>query len=113
MEQVNLKELLAQANASLKQETDYAKLTVAEKLSVLLSWAIGVLVAIIVGGIALYFLASSLHYWLVIALGSVWGATAILLAVLALIAALVYGYRKALIVNPVARFVTKLLLSKQ
>lgn len=113
MEQTSIKELLTQAGRSLKQETDYAKLTAAEKLSVLLSWVIGVLVAVLLCGCVLYFLAAALYQWLIAALGSVWGATGIVIVAIILVAALIFGYRKQLIVNPVTRFVTKLLLSPE
>lgn len=44
---------------------------------------------------------------------SVWLGVVITIAVVVMLALLVYGYRRQLIVNPVTRFVTKLLLTPE
>ncbi len=80
------KHLIDSIKQSAKVELEYSKLTLAEKLSILLSRGIIVLVLIIFAACALFLLEWGLTHW---------------------------GYRKQLVINPVTRFVTKLLLNPE
>lgn len=96
-----------------KVELEYSKLTLAEKLSILLSRGIIVLMLIIFGACALFLLEWGLTHWLVTLTGSLWLGVLVSLGVLMLLLLVLYGYRKQLVVNPVTRFVTKLLLKPE
>ena len=82
--------LVENLKQSAKVEFEYSKLTLSEKLSILLSRGIIVLILIIFAACALFLLE--------------WGLTHLLV---------LYGYRKQLVINPVTRFVTKLLLNPE
>ena len=105
------KHLIDSIKQSAKVELEYSKLTLAEKLSILLSRGIIVLVLIIFAACALFLLEWGLTHWLVQLTGSLWIGVFVSLAVLLLILIVLFGYRKQLVINPVTRFVTKLLLN--
>ena len=107
------KHLIDSIKQSAKVELEYSKLTLAEKLSILLSSGIIVLVLIIFAACALFLLEWGLTHWLVQLTGSLWIGVLVSLAVLLLILIVLFGYRKQLVINPVTRFVTKLLLNPE
>ena len=107
------KHLIDSIKQSVKVELEYSKLTLAEKLSILLSRGIIVLVLIIFAACALFLLEWGLTHWLVQLTGSLWIGVLVSLAVLLLILIVLFGYRKQLVINPVTRFVTKLLLNPE
>ena len=107
------KHLIDSIKQSVKVELEYSKLTLAEKLSILLSRGIIVLVLIIFAACALFLLEWGLTHWLVQLTDSLWVGVLVSLAVLLLILIVLFGYRKQLVINPVTRFVTKLLLNPE
>lgn len=107
------KQLIESLKYSAKVELEYSKLTLSEKLSILLSRGIIVLVLIFFAACALFLLEWGLTNWLVTVTGSLWIGVLVSLAVLVVVLLLLYGYRKQLIINPVTRFVTKLLLKPE
>ena len=107
------KHLIDSIKQGAKVELEYSKLTLAEKLSILLSRGIIVLVLIIFAACALFLLEWGLTHWLVQLTGSLWIGVLVSLAVLLLILIVLFGYRKQLVINPVTRFVTKLLLNPE
>lgn len=107
------KHLIDSIKQSAKVELEYSKLTLAEQLSILLSRGIIVLVLIIFAACALFLLEWGLTHWLVQLSGSLWIGVLVSLAVLLLILIVLFGYRKQLVINPVTRFVTKLLLNPE
>ena len=107
-----LNKIIDSLKQSAKVELEYSKLTLSEKLSILLARAIIVLVLIVFASCALFLLEWGLLHWL-INITSLWGAVLISLAILLIILLLLYGYRKQLVINPVTRFVTKLLLNPE
>lgn len=86
------------------------RLTLAEKIILLLSTVLTVLVALIIGGIAVMFvtfaIAHVLSLWL-----PLWAAYAIMAGVNILLLLIVLIFRRALILNPVSRAITKIILS--
>ncbi len=110
MNEIDYKKLFAEARKFFSLEWDYAKLTAVEKLAVLLSAIAFVVVVIIIATFILHYLFSALISVLASALGCAWGAHLIAAGVLALLLLLVFAFKKQLIVNPVARFVSKLFL---
>lgn len=113
MEGQDYKQLFDNIKEHAKLELEYSKLTLAEKLSILLSRAIIVAILIIFGAGVLFLLLWAFAKWIIAVTGSLWLGILIAIAVLGLLALLVYGYRKQLITNPVTRFVTKLLLTPE
>ena len=113
MEGQNYKQLFDSIKEHAKLELEYSKLTLAEKLSILLSRAIVVAIFIIFGAGAVLLLLWAFAKWMMEVTGSLWIGVLIAVAVIALLVLLVYGYRKQLIINPVTRFVTKLLLTPE
>lgn len=106
-------QIIESLKQSAKVELEYSKLTLSEKLSILLSRGIIVLVMIIFATCALFLLEWGVTRWLVDITGSLWIGVLVSLAVLLIILLVLYGYRKQLVINPVTRFVTKLLLNPE
>lgn len=105
------KKLLAEAKNYLDLELKYQKLTITEKIAVLLSAIALVAVMIILGSFAFFFLSSSIVAWLTELTGSAWSASLIYAAVLIVIMLFVIALKKPLIYNPITRFISKLLLN--
>lgn len=102
-----LKEILQQSKNWVDLEIEYAKLTLAEKFTILMSQLIIGAVGLIIGNVILVMLAFSLcelfKLFMAPALAylSVAGIVAVLLIV-------IFALRKPLLLNPIARFITKL-----
>ena len=107
-----LNKIIDSLKQSAKVELEYSKLTLSEKMSILLARAIIVLVLLVFASCALFLLQWGLLHWLT-KITSLWVAVLISLAILLLILLVLYGYRKQLVINPVTRFVTKLLLNPE
>lgn len=102
--------LWAQGKEFLTLKLEYAKLTTAEKLSVLFAMVAVALVLLLLGMGALLFLSISLAQWMAQAIGTAW-SYAIIGGFYLVLMAVVIIFRKALFVNPVARFISRLILS--
>lgn len=111
MNEIDYKKLFTEARRFFSLEWDYTKLTAVEKLAVLLSATAFVAVVIIIGTFALHYLFAALISVLASALGCTWGAQLIAAAILCLLLLVVFAFKKQLIVDPVARFVSKLFLT--
>lgn len=106
-----IKEILSQSVNWAKLEVEYLKLTAAEKLIILMS-------ALIIGGVMMLLLLPVFIMFLFALVGvfkmflnpplaylSVGGIVLILIVIL-------FFFRKQLVINPVARFVTKVIIEK-
>ena len=113
MEDKNFKELITQLKDAAKLEIQYGNLTLAEKLSVLLSQMCIVFVMILFAAFILFMLLWGLESWLTQVSGSLWVGVLGSIAVLVVLFLILYGLRKALVINPVTRIVTKLLLKPE
>lgn len=113
MEGQNYKQLFDSIKEHAKLEIEYSKLTLAEKMSILLSRAMIVAILLIFGAGVLLLLLWAFAKWMIALTGSLWLGVLIAAALVVLLALLVYGYRKQLIINPVTRFVTRLLLTPE
>ena len=105
-----VKDLFIQAKDWLKMEIEYAKLTAAEKFSVLLSTLILIIVMFIVSLVVLIVFAFALidlfslmmpHALACVTVGGIY----------ILLIGCLYLLRKQLIINPIARLISKLFLS--
>ena len=110
MNDIDYKKLFAEARRFFSMEWDYTKLTAVEKLAVLLSATAFVAVVIIIGTFVLHHLFTALIGVLATALGCAWGAHLIAAALLLVLLLVVFALKRQLIVDPVARFVSKLFL---
>jgi len=88
---------------------EYAKLTAAEKLTLLLSAAVLFVVVFVLATIALAFCAVALLQLLEMALSPI-AAAAIMAAFFLLLVLLVFLLREPLIVNPTAKFMSRLIM---
>lgn len=95
----------------LKLEVDYTKLTAAEKTTILLSRIFLVAITIVLGMSALLFLAFSLAHVIISATHNAVLAYLIVAFIFLVILLFIYAFKKQLILDPVARFVSKLFLS--
>lgn len=86
------------------------RLTIAEKAILLISALLTIIVALILGGIALLFItvgvAHVLSMWL-----PIWASYAIMAGVNILLLLLLLIFRRVLIVNPLSRVISRIMLS--
>lgn len=107
----DIKEIFSQSVNWAKLEVEYVKLTAAEKLIVLMS-------AMIIGGVVMLFLLPVLILFLFALVDTFKLFIAPPLAYLAvggivlLLLLLLYLFRKPLVINPVSRFITRVILDK-
>ena len=113
MEEKKFKELIESVKTSAKHELEYSKLTLAEQRSVIISRALIIMVVIVFAACVLFLLMWGLTKWLVALTGAMWLGVFASIAILLLLLLVLYGYRKQLVINPVTRFVTKLLLNPE
>lgn len=113
MNEIDYKKLFTEARKYFSLEWDYTKLTAVEKLAILLSSIAFVAVVIIIGTYAMHYIFSALISVLASALGCTWGAQLIAAGILIVLLLVVFAFKKQLIVNPVARFVSKLFLKPE
>ena len=113
MNEIDYKKLFSEARKYFTLEWDYTKLTAVEKLAVLLSAIAFIAVVIIIGAFALHYLFAALISLLASAMGCVWGANLIAVGILLVLLLVVFAFKKRLIVDPVARFVSKLFLKPE
>jgi ascorbate-specific PTS system EIIC-type component UlaA len=113
MNDIDYKKLFAEARKYFSLEWDYTKLTAVEKLAVLLSAVAFVAVVIIICTFVLHHLFTALVGVLAEAMGCSWGAHLIAVAVLLVLLLVVFAFKRQLIVDPVARFVSKLFLKPE
>lgn len=111
MADVDYKSLLSQAKAFVTAKYDYSKLTIAEKLSVLLAYMVISAIALLIGFSVLLFLSGALVNILFELTGSEVLSYVIVAGVWLVILLLVLAFKTALIINPVTRFVTKLMFN--
>ncbi len=89
-----------------------AKLTVAEKLTMLLSAGVILIVTLVLGVFALAFLSGALIELLELVVVP-WASYLILGGVFILFIVVLALFRKALVVNPIARFISKLVFDRE
>ena len=91
---------------------DYLKVAGTEKLAIILSSIAVVAAVMILGGIALFYISFSGVYLIESWVGSESLAYLVVGLIMLILLAIVYAFRMKLIVNPIARFVSKLFLDK-
>ncbi len=109
-EQTNqFKEFISEGKEYLKLRLEYGKLTVTEKLSILLSnLAVG-MIGVLLAVIAFFFLSMAAIDWMAGYLGATWSCLIMAGLYLLLIVSLIV-FRKPLILNPMARMISRIIL---
>lgn len=110
-QEINYNRLYQQLKSEASLEINYAKLTLTEKVAILVSTLAIALIILLIVASAFFIVAWAAVRSLEAALDSRWLATAIVIAVHALLLLIIWAFRKPLLINPVARFVSKLFLS--
>ena len=99
--------IIAELKETLKLNIDYAKLTIAEKMSLLLTAFAFAAVAFIILSIVLLFLSLAVVSCIAESIGAAW-AYLIVCGFYLIVLAVIVGFRKQLIINPISRFVSRL-----
>lgn len=108
----NIRQLFLEFKKYLLLQKEYTKLEVTEKLSILLSTLILILLIIILGMMALFYLSFTIAYMLAPVVGGLFASFSIIAGFCILLIILLYVFRKALIINPMVKFLASLFLSK-
>lgn len=93
--------------STLKLNIDYARLTAAEKLTMLLTMLSFSLLAFVLISLIMFFLSLAIVRCIASEVGMIW-AYFIMCGFYVLLFALAFAFRKQLIINPIARFVSRL-----
>lgn len=99
---IRIKEVL-----TLKYE--YARLTLAEKLTMLLTMLVVGFATLLLLMITLFFMSVALAEWMALSIGMGWSCLIVAGIYLVLVGVLVM-FRKQLVADPLSRFITKLML---
>lgn len=102
--------IVSQLKSLLGLQVENLRLSAAEKVTILLSAAAVAIIAMVLGGIVLLFVSIAVAQWIAGALGETW-AFVIVAAFYVLLGAVIIVMRKKLIIDPIARFISKLFLS--
>ena len=89
------------------------RLSVVEKLTILLSSAVVAVLGVVLGLVAFFFLSIAGAFWLAPHVGGMAASLAIMSAVYVLLMLLVVLLRKPLIVNPLTRFLAHLMIQPE
>ena len=85
---------------------DYAKLTLAEKLTMIFAMC---LIGLFMSMFAIFFLSVALSHWIAESIGEAWSSL-IVAGIYCVMLLLVVAFRKQLIINPISKFVTRLII---
>lgn len=102
----NIQQLYTEFKKYLKLQKRYTQLEIAEKLTLLLSKLLLILVVVILGMMALFYLSLTVAYLLAPLVGGLKDSFAIICGVQILLIVLVIILRKSIIVNPLTKFIT-------
>ena len=105
------KKIWGEAKKFFSLQVSYAKLTLTEKLIVLVSMLFLSMLLIVLGAGLLLHFSFALTEFLAEYIGSVWGANLIVAFFYLLLIAVVYLFREVMIFIPISKFITKLILS--
>ena len=107
----NIQQLFAEFKKFLVLQKEYTKLELTEKLTILLSTLIMILVLTILGMVALFYLLFALAYILEPLVGGLMSSFAIIAGINVLLIAIIYFFRRQLIISPMVNFLANLFLN--
>ena len=105
--------LLLEFKKYLELQKEFVKLDATEKMTVILSAILIVTVLLLLGSIFLLFLTFALAYYLGDVLGSLSLGFGLISAFILLLTVIFYLNRNRMVIQPMARFMTKLILTKE
>lgn len=105
--------LLLEFKKYLELQKEFVKLDATEKMTVILSAILIVTVLLLLGSIVLLFLTFALTYYLGDVLGSLSLGFGLISAFILLLTVIFYLNRNRMVIQPMARFMTKLILTKE
>lgn len=105
--------LLLEFKKYLELQKEFVKLDATEKMTVILSAILIVTVLLLLGSIVLLFLTFALAYYLGDVLGSLSLGFSLISAFILLLTVIFYLNRNRMVIQPMARFMTKLILTKE
>ena len=105
--------LLLEFKKYLELQKEFVKLDATEKMTVILSAILIVTVLLLLGSIVLLFLRFALAYYLGDVLGSRSLGFGLISAFILLLTVIFYLNRNRMVIQPMARFMTKLILTKE
>lgn len=108
----NLQQLFMEFKEYLKLQKEYTQLEITEKLSILLSALILLLVVITLGIVALFYLSFATAYILEPLVGGLTASFGIIACFHILLIVLIIAFRKKLIINPMVNFVAGLFIDQ-
>lgn len=108
----NIQQLFFEFRKYLDLQKKYTLLEIAEKISILVSTLILILVVIILGMMTLFFLSFTLVYILEPLVGGLVASYAIVTGIHLLLIGILFLFRKQLIINPLIKFTAGLFLKK-
>lgn len=106
----NIQQLFFEFRKYLDLQKKYTLLEVAEKISILVSTLILILVVIVLGMMTLFFLSFTLVYILEPLVGGLVASYAIITGIHLLLIGILFLFRKQLIINPLIKFTAGLFL---
>ena len=106
----NIQQLFAEFKKFLVLQKEYTKLELTEKLTILLSTLIMILVLTILGMVALFYLLFALAYILEPLVGGLMVSFGIIAGINVLLIAIIYFFRRQLIISPMVNFLANLFL---
>ena len=107
----NIKQLFAGFKKFLVLQKEYTKLELTEKLTILLSTLIMILVLTILGMVALFYLLFALAYILEPLVGGLMVSFGIIAGINIILIAIIYFFRRQLIISPMVNFLANLFLN--
>ncbi len=108
-EKSQFKQFIDEGKDYIKFRLEYGKLTLTEKLVMLLSSLAVGLICVFLGVLVIFFLSVSAMDWIALYLGHAWAALIICGAYILLIILLI-ALRKPLVVNPMSRLISRIIL---
>ena len=105
--------LLLEFKKYLELQKEFVKLDATEKMTVILSAILIETVLLLLGTIVLLFLTFALAYYLGDVLGSLSLGFGLISAFILLLTVIFYLNRNRMVIQPMARFMTKLILTKE
>lgn len=105
----NFKRLLGIGRRYVTLQLDYARLTAAEKLTLLLATTAFYALVVIIGMATLFFISIGIGHWLAVTVAP-YTAYLFVSAFYLVLSVVLIVFKRRLIFNPVARFISRLLL---
>lgn len=107
----NLQQLYTDIKKYLILQKDYTKLEIVEKMTILISTFTMILILVVLGMIALFYLMFALAYFIAPLVGGLSFSFIIITGIILLLMAIAFFFRKKLFINPMVNFLANLFLN--